>query len=86
MLVLCKGGDNLSITSFGFFNRNVTNTIPLDSVSTFLKKIILVYNKIKTKITTTLFIIDLYHIFIGTLYYFSIYLEQLCYSSFIFFL
>jgi len=33
MLVLCKGGDNLSITSFGFFNRNVTNTIPLDSIS-----------------------------------------------------
>uniref|UniRef100_A0A2S2NCS7 Transmembrane protein n=1 Tax=Schizaphis graminum TaxID=13262 RepID=A0A2S2NCS7_SCHGA len=33
MLVLCKGGDNLSITSFGFFNRNITTTIPLETVS-----------------------------------------------------
>lgn len=35
MLVLCKGGTNLSITSFGFFNRNITSTIPLDTVSIF---------------------------------------------------
>lgn len=34
MLVLCKGGDRLSITSFGFFNRNITTTIPLETVST----------------------------------------------------
>lgn len=31
-LVLCKGGDHISITSFGFFNRNVTTTIPLETV------------------------------------------------------
>lgn len=35
MLVLCKGGTNLSITSFGFFNRNLTMTIPLEAVSIF---------------------------------------------------
>jgi len=32
-LILCKGGDNLSITSFGFFNRNITMKIPLENVS-----------------------------------------------------
>uniref|UniRef100_A0A2S2QB55 Transmembrane protein n=1 Tax=Sipha flava TaxID=143950 RepID=A0A2S2QB55_9HEMI len=33
MLVLCRGGDKLSITSFGFFNRNITTTIPLENIS-----------------------------------------------------
>lgn len=33
MLVLCKGGDKLNITSFGVFNRNITATIPLETVS-----------------------------------------------------
>lgn len=36
MLVLCRGGKKLSITSFGFFNRNITTTIPLEKVSTYL--------------------------------------------------
>lgn len=36
MLVLCKGGDKLSITSFGFFNRNITTIIPLEKVSTYI--------------------------------------------------
>jgi len=40
MLVLCKGGDRLSITSFGFFNRNITTTIPLETVSTFVSNTI----------------------------------------------
>lgn len=38
MLVLCKGGDNINITSFGFFNRNVTKTIPLETVCDVLYK------------------------------------------------
>ncbi|XP_050542687.1 transmembrane protein 223 [Daktulosphaira vitifoliae] len=33
MLVLCKGGKHLSITSFGPFNKNIITTIPLDRVS-----------------------------------------------------
>lgn len=40
MLVLCRGGDKLSITSFGFFNRNITTTIPLENVSTSFSIII----------------------------------------------
>lgn len=45
MLVLCKGGNHLNVTSFGFFNRNVTKTIPLESVSIlFLEYIISCYN------------------------------------------
>lgn len=36
MLVLCKGGDKLNITSFGFFNRNITTSIPLETVSNFV--------------------------------------------------
>ncbi|XP_050434911.1 transmembrane protein 223 [Adelges cooleyi] len=33
MLVLCKGGENLNITSFGPFNKNIVTTIPLDKIS-----------------------------------------------------
>jgi len=40
MLVLCKGGDHLSITSFGFFNRNITTTIPLETVSIYSNTIL----------------------------------------------
>lgn len=35
MLVLCKGGDKLNITSYGIFNKNITTTIPLEMVSKF---------------------------------------------------
>lgn len=36
LLVLCKGGNNLSITSYGFYNQNKTTTIPLEMVSKFI--------------------------------------------------
>lgn len=36
LLVLCKGGYNLSITSYGFYNQNKTTTIPLEMVSKFI--------------------------------------------------
>lgn len=36
LLVLCKGGDNLSITSYGFYNQNKTTIIPLEMVSKFI--------------------------------------------------
>lgn len=52
MLVLCKGGDRLSITSFGFFNRNITTTIPLETVSTFFNNTMLYSEKIISKSTT----------------------------------